>query len=549
MNKSLWKLVRLNRSLGLVLFYLLTSGVALAQNFNYFVSFTDKNGSPYSVNQPEEFLSAKAIARRDNQQIVVFTEDLPVNPTYIQGLEAVGTISVRETSKWFNGAIIQAVAADAEAIKLLSYVSSVEFIAPDNVGGRIAKQLDVDSLSVFESDTLFQFDILGIPEMRADGYIGEDMLIAVMDGGFEGMPVIPAFTSLYNNSSVLMTYDFITRTTDVYQYSDHGTKVMSLLAAEQTNPDYTGIVPNASYLLFVTEDVNFEYRLEEYRWLIAAEKADSAGTDVISSSLGYYIFDDPSMDYMAADIDGLTSVITRAAQKASQKGILVVTSAGNLGFYNPWSTVLFPGDIIDGLAVGSITADYSQSSFSPDGPTADGRLKPDVVALGTAAYVIDKSGNIVTKSGTSFSAPQVAGLAAGVWQAFPDISSTELLNAMRMSSSNSSQPDNFFGYGIPSYRALHNYLEAKASESWFAVYPNPVTESEYLKIKVFDPVIDDIVELKLFDTSGKFIGGDELIVTWQNNEYFLELETLRPGIYILNLQSNNNFSQVKILKL
>ncbi len=520
-----------------------------AQNLNYFVSFTDKDGTPYSVNQPEEFLSAKAISRRTNQQISVIREDLPVNPAYLQGLEAVGTVSVRETSKWFNGALIQAISADAEAIKLLSYVSSVEFIAPGNVGGRISKQFEVDSLSVFDSDALFQFDILGIPQMRADGYIGENMLLAVMDGGFEGMPAVPAFTTLFNDNRVLMSYDFIGRTSDVYQYSDHGTNVMSLLAAEQTNPDYAGVIPNASFLLFITEDISVEYRLEEYRWLVAAEKADSAGADVISSSLGYAIFDDPSMDYMATDLDGLTSVITRAAQKASVKGILVVTSAGNLGFGNPWSTVLFPADIIDGLAVGSINIDYSQSIFSPDGPSANGRIKPDVVAFGSGTFVINKTGNIVNKSGTSFAAPPVAGLAAGVWQAYPDISSADLLNALRLSSSNSSQPDNSFGYGVPHYRALRNFLDAEQSENWFSVYPNPVIENGYLKIKVFDPTSDNNVKIKLFDTLGKPLADDNLNITWQNNEYFLELLSLPKGIYILNLQSDSNFSQVKILKL
>jgi subtilisin family serine protease len=520
-----------------------------AQNLNYAVFFTDKNNSPYSVDQPAEFLSARAIARRSKQQINITVEDLPVNLTYLQGIAAVGSVSVRETSKWFNAALIQASASDAEALKLLPYVSSVEYIAPSNVGGRIAKQLDVDSLSVFESDTLYQFDILGIPEMRTDGFIGENMLVAVMDGGFQGMPTVPAFANLFNNNRVIMSYDFVGRTTDVYQYSDHGTNVMSLLAAEQTSPDYAGIIPNANFMLFITEDINFEYRLEEYRWLVAAEKADSAGVDVISSSIGYFIFDDPNMDYVKEDLNGLSSVISRAAQRAFTKGILVITSAGNLGFGNPFSTILFPGDVVDGLAVGSISASGAQSGFSPDGPTADGRIKPDVVAYGSGAYVINKLGSIINKSGTSFSAPQVAGLATGVWQAYPQLTVPELLEAIRKSSSNSAQPDNSIGYGVPSYRAINNYFAAEESTEWFAVYPNPIIDADYLKIKVFDPARDKMLRIKMFDTLGKPIADDDLKVTWQDNEYFLELVSLRRGIYILNLQSDNNFSQVKILKL
>jgi subtilisin family serine protease len=532
----------------LIILLLFTFSVE-AQNLNYLVSFTDKDNSPYSIDQPAEFLSARAIERRSNQQINISVEDLPVNLTYLQGIEAVGSVSVRETSKWFNAALIQALAGDAEALKLLPYVSSVEFIAPGNVGGRVSNQLEVDSLSVFESDTLYQFEILDIPQMRADGFIGENMLVAVMDGGFQGMPSVPAFSNLFSNNRVLMSYDFVGRTADVYQYTDHGTNVMSLLAAEQTGPDYAGIIPNANFILFVTEDINFEYRLEEYRWLIAAEKADSAGANVISSSMGYFIFDDPSMDYVEEDLNGLTSVISRASQKASTKGMLVVTSAGNLGFGNPFNTVLFPGDVIDGLTVGSISASGMQSNFSPDGPTADGRIKPDVVAYGSGTYVINKSGNIINKSGTSFSAPQVAGLAAGIWQAYPQLTVPEILDAMRKSASNSGQADNAIGYGVPSYRAINNYFAAEESSAWFAVYPNPVIEAEKLKIKVFDPARDKFLKIRMFDTLGKPIADDDLQISWQNNEYFLELVSLPRGIYILNLQSDSNFSQVKILKL
>ena len=375
------------------------------------------------------------------------------------------------------------------------------------------------------------------------------MMIAVLDGGFKGMPNIPAFTILFNDNRVLLSYDFIARTNDVYKYHEHGTNVMSLLAANQQAPDFVGVVPNADYLLFVTEDVRYEYRVEEYRWLIAAEKADSAGADVISSSLGYGIFDDPSMDYIASDLDGQTSVITRAAQKATIKGILIVTSSGNLDSFNPWETVLFPGDIIDGVTVGSINANLAQSSFSPDGPTADGRLKPDVVAFGSGTYLINEAGNITNKSGTSFSAPQVAGIATGIWQAYPDKKVDDIIDAFRNSSTNSANPNNELGYGIPSYTALKNYMEAVESDVWFSAYPNPLETTDYLKIKVFDPIVDNNVQVKMFDTLGNPLLDENLTVNWQNNEYFLEMTALPQGIYILNLQSNSHFSQVKILKL
>lgn len=542
-------MVRMSKPFILLLLLSSFSVIVQAQQANYVVFFTDKDNSSYNINQPHTFLSTRSIDRRNRQQIAITSEDLPVNTTYTQGLETIGSVSVRQTTKWFNAALVQATSGEAESLKLLSYVSGVEFIAPGNVGGRVEKSLALDSLNAIDSDTLFQYDILDIGEMRADGYQGEDMVIAVIDGGFEGLQTVAAFSNLFIGNRLLMSYDFLTRSSNVYQYTDHGTKVMSVMGAEQSNPDYAGVVPNASFLLFVTEDILNEYRLEEYRWLVAAEKADSAGADVITSSLGYNFFDDASMNYGKSDLDGLTAVITRAAQRAAEKGIFVVVSGGNTGLTDPWETVLFPGDIIDGLAVGSISSNFSLSAFSPRGPIADGRIKPDVLAYGSGTYVINKFGNIVNSSGTSFAAPQVAGLAAGVWQAFPEIGVSELLNAFRSSSSNANRPDNEMGYGVPSYLALSNYLSAAEEESWFAAFPNPVIGSDYLHIKVFDPIIDTNVQLDLFDTLGKPILDEQLNISWQFNEYFLDMKTLPQGIYILNLQSTSNFSQIKILKL
>lgn len=533
----------------LALLFAISSLIVKAQSNNYLVFFTDKNNSTYAIDRPEEFLAQRSIDRREQQLLTVSEEDLPVNATYVSGLEAVGNVSVRETTKWFNGAIVQATASDAESLKLLSYVADVEYIAPANTGGRLAKKLDIEEVGSISTDTLFQFEILGVPEMRSDGFQGENMMIAVIDGGFDELQNIPAFSNLVNDNRILQSYDFVSRTNNVYQYSDHGTKVMSLLAANQQTPDYVGVVPNAEYLLYVTEDVWNEYRIEEYRWLIAAEKADSAGVNVITTSLGYNTFDDSSMDYEKSQLDGKSAVITRAGQKAASKGILVLTSGGNTGLTDPWENVTFPGDIIDGLAIGSITTDYSLSPFSPRGPTADGRIKPDLLAQGSATYVINNTGGIVTRNGTSYSAPLVAGLATGVWQAYPDKNVTDLIEAFLNSSTNSASPNNELGYGVPSYIALKNYMEAEESDVWFTAYPNPLETTDYLKIKVFDPITDNNVQVKMFDTLGKPLMDENITINWQDNEYFLEMTALPQGIYILNLQSNSHFSQIKILKL
>lgn len=529
---------------------MLVSLVVQAQNHHYVVFFTDKDNSPYSIDSPQDYLSQRAIDRRESQGIAIVEEDLPVNPDYIEGLKSSAVVETRYSLKWLNAVHIQTTQPDAESLKLLPYVSDVEYIAPYSANGRISRLFDLNDLAEAVSDTLYQFEMLGIPEMRSDGYQGEGMIIALMDGGYLGLPQINAFDHLYDNNQILMTYDLIKHSENIDDIIDHGTKVLSILAAKKVSPDYTGIVPNADYLLYSTEDIPTEFRIDEYRWLKAAEMADSAGADIIVSPIGYYNdFDDPIMDYELSDLDGQTAVITRAVQKAANKGILVVSSAGNTGLSDPWEKIMFPADMIDGLTVGSLLNDETTSQFSGRGPTADGRIKPDVMAFGAGTYVINGDGSVVNVSGTSYSAPLVAGLAAGVWQAFPEVDVHTLIDAFRNASSLSANPNNEMGYGIPSYRAMVNYLENQTSESWISVYPNPVTYSDNIRIKVSDPNENSEVQLKIFDRTGRELAGHSLTLTWQHNEYFLEVSTLPRGIYILNLQSETNFTKVKILKL
>jgi serine protease AprX len=518
------------------------------QNSSYFVEFTDKNNTPYSIGSPGEFLTQRAIDRRTRQGISITEDDLPITPSYLETLNSTGSVSVRHTSRWVNGAIIQATAVDAEAVKLLPFVSRVEYIAPENVGGRFSGRDKFAEESFSPSDTLQQFALLGVEELRQDGYDGTGKYIAVLDGGFAGVDSGIAFQHLFDNNQVISVYDFVSSSENVYQYSSHGTEVLSVMAASRSNPDYIGIAPGASYLLFVTENAagNVEYRIEEYWWLVAAEKADSLGVDLISTSLGYYDFIDPTMNYVHEDLDGRTAVITRAAQAAADRGIVFVTSAGNTG-NKAWQKVTFPADVIDGLAVGSMLNEQAVSGFSPDGPSIDGRIKPDVMAVGSGTYVVTSDGRLVTKSGTSFSAPQITALAAAVWQAYPDLSAMELIDAMRMSASNSSAPNNEIGYGIPSYRALVNFIEHLESENWASIYPNPT--SDKLTVLVSDPAEDPQMDFRLFNSNGQLMLTSNLSISWQNNRYILDVSTLPRGIYVLNLQSNKNYSQLKFAKL
>ena len=546
MSRNWYPLV-ITKFLKVILLIQLTASAVLAQESAYFVFFTDKNNSIYTVDKPDEFLSSKSIQRRYRQQIDITEQDIPVNENYLQSLRSQGVQPVL-SSKWFNGTIVLASKLKAESLKALPYVRDVDYLAPSGVVSRLETSKSNKRAKISASDSLFQNDILDIGTMHSSGFQGEGMLIGVLDGGFQGVNEIEAFETMRNDGRIHFTYDFVRRSDDVYGNSDHGTKVLSLMAADWPEQSFVGTAPKANYVLLVTENTSSEYRIEEYYWLIGAEKADSIGVDIINASLGYNLFDDPSMDYQPKDMDGSTAVISQAAQLASEKGMLVVTSAGNEGS-DVWQTVTAPGDVIDGLAVGSIQYNYRKSIFSSTGPSWDQRVKPDLVALGSGAFLVNGSGKLVTGSGTSFSAPQVAGLAAAFWQAYPNLTVKEVLEAFRSSSDQYRNPDNDLGYGIPSFTALFNFEEAKSRDKMFAVYPNPLIQDGWLRIRVTDPVENPEVKVSLMDSSGKLIQEDSVPVTWNSNEYLLEMSALPSGIYLVNLQTKDKLEKLKIIKI
>ena len=535
-----------SRNILITIFLLgLAQSLTAQENF-YFVAFNDKLSNGFSLTQPIEYLSQKAIDRRTKQGIAIQEQDLPITESYKNLVRDEG-VEVFESSRWFNGVIIRSTSQEAEQLKSLNFVSSTTYLAPQNYAGRLGGNNDLLEEYNFPTDTLFQNEILNVPEMHAQGYYGNGVTIAVLDGGFRGVNSVAGFSHLYSNNQIKYTYDFVSKSANVYQYSNHGTKVLSFMAGQIDN-SYQGIAPEASYMLFVSENVPTEYRIEEYYWLIGAERADSAGVDVINTSLGYSTFDDSAMNYTQDDMDGNTTVIVKAAHIASEKGILVVSSAGNEGA-RAWGTITSPADMINGLAVGNIRSDYQLSSLSSNGPSADGRIKPDVVALGTSAYLIDDNGNISQGSGTSFSAPQVAALAAGVWQAYPDYSNLEVIEAIRMSADNVANPNSEYGYGIPSFTAIVNSLESSITDANLMVYPNPVAANDLLKVKIVNPSEINLVQFELYETSGKKIASNSYSVSWSDNIANIELGHLTQGLYFLKVLFDSESEAFRIVKL
>jgi subtilisin family serine protease len=272
------------------------------------------------------------------------------------------------------------------------------------------------------------------------------MMIAVIDGGFKNVDRIPAFQQI----DICGFQDFVNPASpSIFAETDHGTKVLSAMAINQPF-FYIGTAPRASYWLLRSEDQQTEQEVEEDYWTMAAEFADSVGCDLINSSLGYNEYDHPWMSHRLSHLDGRTAFVSRSATLLASKGVLLVNSAGNSGM-GPWKKIVFPADAQDIITVGALNMEKKNAPFSGVGPTQDGRVKPDVMALGSPASLISGRGSIVRDMGTSFSTPIVAGLVACLWQAFPQKTALEIISLVRQTSSGYEKPDNIYGYGTPNF--------------------------------------------------------------------------------------------------
>lgn len=437
------------------------------ENYGFRVYLKDKAESVYELDDPGSFLSEEALVRRQLRNIEVTEEDIPVSPIYIERLQELGTKPV-VSSKWMNTVVVATEDSSVVTrIAALEMVDSVKWVWKGKQREEIYSREESDRL--MPSKTLLkshygyaekQIRMLNGVKLNKVGYTGEGMRVAVVDAGFLNVDRISAFDSL----QLIGTRNIIFPEETVFAGDEHGTKVLSCMAANLPGL-MVGTAPKASYLLLQSEDVRSEYPVEEDYWVAAVEYADSVGVDVISSSLGYYVFDSDELSYTHDELDGKTAFISRAASVVAEKGILLFSSAGNEG-NGSWGKITFPADVPSLLSVGSVTDEKKKSSFSSVGLTADSRIKPDVVALGTGSCVIDWCGDIRYSSGTSFSTPILAGLGVCLWQALPDLTNLEIMELLRQAGSQCKTPDVELGYGIPDvYKAYKKGLKYVTTRS------------------------------------------------------------------------------------
>lgn len=546
------------RRLFVLITLLLIVGVAYSQIApdRYWVQFTDKNNTPYSIDRPEEFLSERSIQRRIKYGVALDEKDIPVNPSYIEAVENAGA-TILNPSKWLNGVTIETNSESVlNAIEKLPFVKKTRALHDEPLKQMIKNEsfmYEMNAESVVDMDVVrghygkaqTQIELLNGIALHDMGYQGEGMWIGICDSGYEGADVHDVFQNMRDENRLLGTKDFVYKNGIVYSDDHHGTACLGLMAGYMPGT-YVGTAPKASYFLCRTENINSENIIEEYNWVSAAEYMDSIGIDMISTSLGYISFDNPEASHAYSDFDGKTCIITIGAEIASSRGILCVAAAGNEGD-NDFPYVGGPGDGKNVLTVGGVKADGTRAGFSSIGPTYDGRIKPDVMSFAYAVTVASPGNNFYEGNGTSFAAPSLAGMLACYWQARKDAPEGKIREVIKKSSNNYSSPNNEYGYGIPDFEKALDMLNLENCDIFdekplFYVYPNPSNGMVNFNLNY-----DVNVIVQVFDMLGKVI-----YISDNHNGDMTELNAflsnLDEGVYMIKALGDKNIFTTKLVK-
>ena len=535
-----------------------------AQSPRYLIKFTDKDTSnnQFSLNEPEGFLSSKSLERRERQNIDVVLEDLPVSNKYTDSVSSAG-VKIQNKSRWFNSVVAEIDSSKLHTLRDIDFIKSITYLAPAKSTKKKEKVSGTQSLEVTDKyrhekkyidSTIYGFAdnqimMLNGHYLHEKGYQGQGKTIAVIDAGFLMADTISVFSELWANGQILGQKDFEEPGHNVYKSgnSSHGTYVFSIMGGREPELFY-GTAPKANYWLLRSEVASSEYIIEEYNWLAAVEFADSAGVDVINSSLGYTRFDDSTQNHTYSDMDGESTIVSKAASKAASKGMLVVASAGNKGNAS-WKYISAPADAKDIISVGAVDSEEAYASFSSVGPSSDNRIKPELAAQGKGTFFATSDGSIAAGNGTSFSAPVIAGLAACLWQKYPDKTYNEIKDQILKSASQYSNPDSLKGYGLPDFeKAYALTIEGKSGKK-IKAYPNPFKDSFFVSLPELTISTDKVV-VSLYDVVGRKIFEQNHSFPIENSRIKITPpQSLEGGVYFLSVRYTNSYRlRVKIVK-
>ena len=530
-----------------ILVFLLIFNFGFSQE-DAWVYFSDKPNAVNYLANPLSMLTQRSLDRRVAQGIPLDNLDVPIAQTYIDQVTAATGITVKAKSKWLNALHIRGTQSNIQALTNLSFVSSVKFAnqalnnrtTNNNLENLVSKRMDVAENFNYGTSAN-QIQMLNGHLLHQQNYTGAGKIIAVLDSGFQNVNTATPFQRLFTNNLILGGYNYVSQSTNVYALDYHGTMVLSCMGG-YVDGQLVGTAPDAQYYLFVTEDVASENPVEESYWVEAAEEADRLGVDVITSSLGYFGYDNPSYSHTYSEMTGNQAFASRGANIAFSKGIVVVASAGNSGASsNPYVGV--PAEATNVLAIGAVKPDETYATFSSTGPSFDGRVKPDIMAQGQAAVVSNTSGTIVTANGTSFSGPIMAGMITSFWSAVPSLKATQVVQFVKQSADRYTAPTNLFGYGIPDFQlALTNALGNEIFDNEQVVlYPNPVQDSVTIHLLSNQ----NEAQLYLYNSLGQMINQFHI----SNSEQSISLEKLTSGIYFYELSLKDKTQKGKLLKL
>lgn len=537
----------------------LAAGRVSAKQYAYIVRFVDKKGTPYTISDPSRFLSQRSLSRRLQQGIALDSTDLPVNPTFVDSVRSLTNGNIQGVSRWLNMCVL--LLDDSSKIHSLDGVSFIRNVQPmfsqGNAGIRVSVKPDgllpakkgTGSPSYY-GNTWQQTALVHGDAVHDAGFKGDGKLIAVLDAGFIDADSHPGFSDMWTSGRVVDKRNFVLDNDQVFIADTHGTKALSTITGNVAGT-YVGSAPNASVALYVTEDNSSEQPIEMTNMLMASERADSVGADIITTSLGYNYFDNSAdnLDF-ATDLDGKTTIAAQAANTATSKGMLFIASAGNEGG-NSWNMVLTPGDADSALTIGSVDYTGVVAGNSGFGPNAAGRVKPDVCLMGQLAAVFVGMG-YGTQSGTSFATPQAAGWAACLWQEYPGATPANLRRAITRCANSFSSPGTHNGYGIPDFGCARAMLlgvgevpATIADGSFIAVLPNPSEGKIKLLIvpdadQHVDIMLCDIAGRRVLQASGDFLKGP-------NEPVPFDLASLPRGVYFLKAISHTRQQVVKVI--
>jgi serine protease AprX len=542
------------------------TGASAQQQYAFRIAFTDKKGTPANIHAPSAFLSLRAQERRNRQFLTVDSSDLPLSAHYTDSVLLVTNGIMHLKSRWLNQCVVLMSDTTAVAsVRSKPFVRSADFIAyypaplhllrKERLAGSREKEALRDKGGLFRTtssagyygDAYDQIYLAHGDYLHSKGYRGRGKMIAVIDAGFQGTDALPGYDSLRIEGRIADTYNFTLDTNDVYGYSAHGTQVLSTMAGI-LNGSYVGTAPDADYALYISEDNFSEQPIEMDNLLSAMERADSLGADIINVSLGYntFLVGTWNASLSLSDIDGKSTVAAKAANKATQKGMLVIASAGNEGG-GSWRKVLTPGDADSALTIGSVDINKVHSTSSGNGPNAAGVLKPDVCMLGAPSMVLNLSGTTAASNGTSLATPELAGLAACLWGAVPGATPFRLRDLIRKSAHVASMPDSLLGYGVPDFEQIARLLDIQKPGHNITLnfYPNPFTDD--LKARVPSGFAAPFSWL-LTDLQGKtIVNGTGQTPSGSGELHFPLPGNLPAGMYFMKLTFGGDVQVFKLV--